>query len=120
MIVGIVSIMIIFDTFFFKGELEFKEEAIPEDALVINGYVVAKRFSSVWISEEPVPFFKRVAGFLKGNYGSSTIIVTKHEHFEGSGSLRSLSVNQPIRVYGDYLRESFPGQISAYGIKEIE
>ena len=88
-----------------------------DHSLMIDGYVVSKGFNSIWLAEEPVSIKGRITGFVLSDYGSETIIVSKHKNVVDQSLFHSININQKVRVYGDYIRESNPGRISAYDIE---
>lgn len=93
---------------------------LPEEYMMIEGYVVSKRWDSMWVADEPVSFMGRVSGFFLSDYGSVITIVSKHNDTLDQHLFRPVKVNQKVRIYGDYLIESNPGSISAYSIELVE
>ncbi|TSB47744.1 DUF3221 domain-containing protein [Alkalicoccobacillus porphyridii] len=92
---------------------------LPDDTLTFEGYVVAKRINSIWISEEPVSFTGRIFGLFSG-YGPGSVIVSKHDEAPEEDLFNRLKTNQKVRVYGDILRESNPPRTSAYAVEVID
>ncbi|WP_176447804.1 DUF3221 domain-containing protein [Lentibacillus sp. CBA3610] len=92
---------------------------IPGRYMTIEGYVVSKRIDAVWISDEPISIWERLPRYFISSYGSGSTFVSKHSDVENQNIFNELKVNQKVRVYGDYLRESNPSQISAYYIEVI-
>ncbi len=70
--------------------------------------------------DQSVSFWQGLSGLITSDYGDNVIILSPHREMEGSFLFGQPQVNQKIRVYGDYLRESFPGRISVYAIEIIE
>ncbi|MEH7237541.1 DUF3221 domain-containing protein [Bacillus sp. JJ1562] len=103
-----------------KGtSIDFKK--IPEDYMIIEGYVDSKRIGSILINDKPISRGDRLIGYFTSNYRtSSTIIVSRHKNAENQNIFKGLKSNQKVRVYGDNLRESNPGKIKAYYIEIIE
>lgn len=81
--------------------------------------MVSKRIDAVWLANEPVSVWGRLTGYFTSNYGVGSIIVSKHKDAENYDLFNDLKINQEVRVYGDYLRESLPGRISAYYMEVI-
>lgn len=91
---------------------------IDDSYMTIEGYVVSKRINSIWIADEPKSLWERLSGFFTG-YGAGSVHVKKHTKIENAAIFRGLKINQHVRVYGDYLRESLPAVTHAYDIEEI-
>jgi hypothetical protein len=92
---------------------------LPDNYMVIEGYVVSKRINSIWLAEEPILFSGIVSGYVKG-YGTNSINVSKHKDFEKKINFRQLTLNQKVRVYCDNIRESNPPKTVAFYIEIIE
>lgn len=91
---------------------------MADNYMTIEGYVVSKRIGTIWLANEPVNIWERLIGYLAG-YGAGSIVVSKHKDAESGDLFNNVKINQKVRVYGDRLKESFPGKISAYNIEII-
>ncbi|WP_155668209.1 DUF3221 domain-containing protein [Ornithinibacillus caprae] len=113
-------------SFIFKEILLEKEASgdlknnLPIDYITIEGYVVSKRINTIWIAAEPKSIGERIIGFFTSNYGSEVTIVSRHKDVDNSELFRGLKINQKVLVYGDHLKESNPGQISAYHVEVMK
>ncbi len=87
--------------------------------MVFEAYVVSKRSNSIWLAEKPIGFIGLVLGYIKG-YRSTNIHVSKNKDFENTINFRQLKLNQKVRVYCDYVRESNPPKTKAFYIEIIE
>lgn len=102
-----------------QKETEITSIKVPNDTMIIEGYVVSKRINSIWINDQPVGFSKRIFGYLNSDYGPGTLIVSKHIDSVEQNIFNQVKINEKVRVYCDYLRESYPGKTSAYYIEVI-
>ena len=98
-----------------QKSISFDMAELPENHMVIEGYVVSKRIKSIWLAEGPVNFTGIVSG-----YGANSINVSKHKDFKKKVNFRQLTLNQKVRVYCDYVRESNPPKTIAFHIEIIE
>ena len=92
---------------------------IPDDYLMIEGYVVAKEFGTLRVANEPVNIRDGLMGIITSDYNQEVIIVQSHRSADAN-ILKGFSYNQKVRIYGDVMKESFPPNISAYYIEELE
>ncbi|RFB11415.1 DUF3221 domain-containing protein [Bacillus sp. HNG] len=92
---------------------------LPDNYMIIEGYVVSKRIDSIWLAEEPISFVGRVSGYVTG-YGASSINVSNSKDLEDKMSFRQLRINQKVRVYCDYIRESNPPKTVAFYLEIIK
>lgn len=99
-----------------QKEVSIDWTVLPENYMPIEGYVASKRMNSIWVVSEPLIIGERSPGFTPSPY----LIVSPHQDVKGRNIFKKLKVNQKVRVYGDYLRESNPGKTTAYLIEIIE
>ena len=92
---------------------------LPENHFTMDGYVVSKRMNTIWVADERVSIWRRVVGYVTSDYGKGSVIVSRHEDAEDRNLFHGLKINQRVRIYGDNLKESFPGKTSAYYIELI-
>lgn len=102
-----------------QESISFDLAELPDDYMVIEGYVVSKRINSIWLAEEPISFIGKVSGSVKG-YGANSINVSKNKDFEKFINSKKLTLNEKVRVYCDYIRESNPPKTVAFYIEVIE
>lgn len=92
---------------------------IPDDYLMIEGYVVAKEFGKLRVANEPVNIRDGLMGIITSDYNQEVIIVQSHRS-TNPNILKGFSYNQKVRIYGDIIKESSPPSISAYYIEKLE
>lgn len=102
-----------------QESISFDLEELPDNYMVIEGYVVSKRINSISLAEESISFMGIVSSSLKG-YGANNINISKNKDFKKTINFRQLKLNQKVRVYCDYVRESNPPKTVAFYIEIIE
>lgn len=102
-----------------QESISFDLSELPDDYMILEGYVVSKRINSIWLAEESTSNIGIVSGSVKG-YGANSINVSKNKDFEKIINFRQLKLNQKVRVYCDYVRESNPPKTVAFYIEIIE
>ncbi|MCG3089286.1 DUF3221 domain-containing protein [Sporosarcina cyprini] len=112
-------------TFFLMNKITFQKQVaidlgeLPEHHMVMEGYVVSKHLHSIWLSEEPGGFKEIVFGPFQG-HGANQIKVSKNKNYKNAINFRQLKLNQKVRVYCDYVRESNPPKTEAYYIEILD
>ncbi|MFD1205970.1 MULTISPECIES: DUF3221 domain-containing protein [Sporosarcina] len=109
---------VVLNTMIPQKSRSFDLAELPDDSMVIEGYVVSKRNHSIWLAEEPISNVGIVSGYVKG-YDNRSIKVSKSKDFEKGINFRQLQLNQKVRVYCDYIRESNPPKTVAFHIEVI-
>ncbi|TKC18168.1 DUF3221 domain-containing protein [Robertmurraya kyonggiensis] len=103
---------------------EDKREVISDvdysNKMVKEGYVISKKIGEIMISDEPIPIWQMLKGFITSDYGSPYLIVHKHVNAENGELLKGLKLNQKVRIYVDSVLESNPPMVYAYQIEVIE
>ncbi|MBE1553851.1 DUF3221 domain-containing protein [Sporosarcina limicola] len=102
-----------------QESISFDLAELPDNYMVIEGYVVSKRINSIWLAEESISFIGIVSNSVKG-YSANDINISKNKDFEKIINFRQLKLNQKVRVYCDYVRESNPPKTEAFYIEIIE
>ncbi|QTD41533.1 DUF3221 domain-containing protein [Sporosarcina sp. Te-1] len=102
-----------------QKSISFDVAEIPDNYMVIEGFVVSKQFNSIWLAEEPISFKGVVLGSIKG-YGVDSIKVSKNKDYEYIINFGQLKLNQKVRVYCDYVRESNPPKSAAFYVELVE
>ncbi|WP_172373111.1 DUF3221 domain-containing protein [Sporosarcina jiandibaonis] len=111
-LITLVLLVIIYG-FTSKNRTSIDKAEIPDNAGEIEGYVVSKRMSYIWVADEPVSIWRRVAGIVTEDYGKGRIMVYRHADAD-KNVLNGLKINQKVRVYCDNIKESNPPKTSAY------
>jgi hypothetical protein len=114
----ILALLVTVNGFVTKNRTSIDQAEIPENAGVIEGYVVSKRMSYLWVADEPVPIWKRITGIVTDDYGKGRVMVYRHSNAE-KNVLNGLKINQKVRVYCDHIKESNPPKTSAYFVEVI-
>ncbi|GKV54459.1 hypothetical protein NCCP2222_04060 [Sporosarcina sp. NCCP-2222] len=97
----------------------FDVAELPDNYIVIEGYVVSKQFNSIWLAEEPISFKGVIVGAIKG-YGVDRIKISKNKDYKDIINFGQLKLNQQVRVYCDYVRESNPPTSVAFYVVLVE
>jgi hypothetical protein len=63
-IIFILALLVTVNGFVTKNRTSIDQAEISENAGVIEGYVVSKRMSYLWVADEPVPIWKRITGIV--------------------------------------------------------
>ncbi|MBB4826367.1 hypothetical protein HNO89_003626 [Sporosarcina luteola] len=109
----------VMNAFLPQKNISFDLAELPDNHMIIEGYVVSKRIHSIQLAEEPASFIGMISGTIKG-YGANSIQVSKNKDYEKFINVRQLKLNQKVRVYCDYVRESNPPKTVAFYIELIE
>ncbi len=90
---------------------------IPEQHMIIEGYVVSKSWDGIWVAKETANNWERLTSLFTRS--SHHIFVSRHQDIGNKRIFQSLTINESVQIYCDYLRESNPGKTSAYYIESI-
>ncbi|QUW23262.1 DUF3221 domain-containing protein [Sporosarcina sp. Marseille-Q4063] len=112
------ALLVIINGLTSKDRTSIDQAEIPESAGVIEGHVVSKRMSYLWVADEPVSIWRRLTGFVTEDYGQGRIMVYRHPDAE-KNVLNGLRINQKVRVYCDHIKESNPPKTSAYYVEVV-
>ncbi|PAF13564.1 hypothetical protein CHH59_13060 [Shouchella clausii] len=112
-------VIIVFNTDFTK-ESNGEKGNLPNDLVIVEGFVVSKRMNSIWVADQPINATQRLLGLFTSDYGSGSIEVTKHPEATQQEMFNQLQINQEVRVYSENIRESNPPTTSAYWIEVID
>lgn len=115
----VIVLLITFNSFRSVQKPSVDVTDLPADYILVDGYVVSKRINTMWLAPEPITLWGRLTGYVTSDYGAESIIVSKHDNAQYENIFKGLKVNEKVRVYGDRLKESFPGKTSAYAIKVL-
>ena len=103
----------------FQKSISVDLAELPDNYMVIEGYVVSKRINSIWLADDSISLIGKVSGSVKG-YGTNSIKVSKNKDYENVINFKHLRLNQKVRVYCDYVRESNPPETVAFYIEIIQ
>lgn len=95
-----------------RKSVSFDLAELPENYIVLEGYIVSKRINSIWLADEPINFIKST--------GATNIHVFKSKDFKDNIHFKQFKLNQKVRVYSDYIRESNPPKTEAFYLEIIE
>ncbi|RIU92636.1 DUF3221 domain-containing protein [Oceanobacillus picturae] len=90
---------------------------IPNQHMIQEGYVVSKSWDGIWIAKQPVSASERLTNLFTGH--TDSYFVEKHPEIGAKPLFHDLKINQKVRIYSDYLRESNPPKPSAYFIEKL-
>ncbi|CDO04648.1 hypothetical protein BN988_03213 [Oceanobacillus picturae] len=107
-----------FSTHVFLSKIAIASPAlIPEQHMIQEGYVVSKSWNGIRIAKQPISASDKLTNLFKGH--TDSIHVEKHPEIGAKPLFHDLKINQKVRIYSDYLRESNPPKTSAYFIEKL-
>lgn len=115
----VLATVVVMDKISFQKQVAFNLAELPENYIVIEGYVVSKHLHSIWLSEEPGGLKDIVLGPLQG-HRANQIKVSKNKDYKTVINFGQLKLNQKVRVYSDYVRESDPPKTTAYYVEILD
>ena len=62
------ALLVIINELTSKNRTSIDQAKIPDDVGFIEGYVVSKRMSYIWLANEPVSIWRRVTGIVTEGY----------------------------------------------------
>lgn len=71
-----------------------------------DAYVLSKRINTFSVTDEP------------GNKGGEIIVTMANK--KDRSVINTISKKQKVRIWHDYIRESYPGQTTAYRVEVLE
>ncbi len=100
-----------------QEEVTIDAADLPDHYLTKEGYVVFRGIGFIWIADEPINMVERLTGyFTLDDY----VIVSQNTQAKDQNIFRGLRINQKVRVYGDFIRESNPPRIYTNYIERLD
>lgn len=77
-----------------KKEITLNDIDLPHDYLTVEGYVVSKRFGTIWLTDEPINIGNRLLAYMTSDYGVGSVQVLIHDDARDLNLFSELKINQ--------------------------